>query len=125
MEMSQRLTDLRGSIPGCHVAAFIDLSTQMVLAVDARSKQPQERLDLLADRAKALFSTPGVTISDTIGEEQIFDQVVVCSEDNTEAFVRTNADTTEAIGLVCSRSANIDMALRRCQAMLADIGASE
>ncbi|MEM7731936.1 MAG: hypothetical protein AAF280_04035 [Pseudomonadota bacterium] len=94
MDVTRQLCDLRRAISGCHVAALIDLSARMVLACDARSKAPQERMDGLADRAVSLLDAPG--IGDTAP-----DYAIAMSEDNQEIFLRTPTDSSDGLCLVC------------------------
>lgn len=103
MDIARQLSDLRNAIPGCHVAAFIDLSTRMVLAHDARSKAPQERMDGLADRAVSLIDTP--CIGDTTP-----DHAIAISEDNQEIFLRAMSDRSDGLCLVCSHATDTQAA---------------
>lgn len=114
MDIASHLSDLRGRISGCHVAAFIDLSAKMVLAHDARSKLPQERLDGLADRAERLLKTPGLIDG--------ADHVVAVSSDNLEIFIRAE---TESLAFVCNTSADVDQAVEHGQAWFAQVSAHD
>ncbi len=125
MDVSERLSNLRSAVPGCHLAAFIDLSSKMVLAVNARSNQPQERLDVLADQAERLLSAPDVIIEDPAPSQpsaHIPDYVVTSSPENLEVFVRSAGDANEALGLVCAINTDIELALDQCDAILIAIG---
>mgnify|MGYP001799989803 CR=1 FL=1 len=109
MDITEPLAMLRRDIPGCHVAAFLDLSARMTLAHDARSKAPQERLDGLADRAQRLLSVPGLSVPD---------HAVALSPENFELFLRTNENSDDGLALVCGVDTDLDAALTQARAML-------
>ncbi len=105
MEIAAQLSDLRSAIPGCHVAAFVDLSTRMVLAHDTRSKVPQERLDGLADRAVALLDTP-------ITGDVPPDHAIAISADNQEVFLRAVPKSSDGLCLVCGHDTDAQAATK-------------
>ncbi|MEO0371051.1 MAG: hypothetical protein AAF231_06310 [Pseudomonadota bacterium] len=111
MDITAQLSQLRSTIPGCHVAAFIDLSARMVLAQDARGKAPQERMDGLADRAVSLLDTPGIG-ADTP------DHAIALSADNQEVFLRSSEDSSYGLCLVCGLATNTQSAVKAGLTML-------
>jgi hypothetical protein len=119
MNMVEKLASLRAGIPGCHVATFIDLGSKMVMAVDARSKQPQERLDTMADRADRLFASPRVIMTGM--SEHPPDKIVTVTQLNVEAFLRVDGTSEDALGLVCDHSVDIEKAVQLGRALLADM----
>lgn len=102
MDMAAQLSQLRRDIPGCHVAAFVDLDARMVLVLDARSKAPQERLDGLADRARRLLNVPG---------QQDLNHAVAISSANLEVFLRGAAGSEDGLALVCGLETDLEAAL--------------
>ncbi len=119
------LQGLRDAVPGCHVAAFIDISSQMVLAVDARSKQPQERLDTLAERAVELLGASEAVFSEELpastGPVQP-DYALALSPANLEIYLRSAVQPDEALGLVCGLGSDFENALIHGEAALRAIG---
>lgn len=111
MDMAAQLSDLRQAVPGCHVAAFVDLSAKMMMTHDARSKAPQERLDDLAERALRLLTTPGVA-------EPAPDHVVCVSADNLEIFLRADPASDDSLVLVCGLSTDVGTAVQTGLALL-------
>lgn len=114
MDISIRLSDLRRTIPGCHVAAFIDLSARMVLVHDARSKAPQERMDGLADRAVSLLDTPGI-------DQATPNYAMAVSEDNLEIFLRAMSESDDGLCLVCGLDTDPQTAAQAGLSMLRGI----
>lgn len=113
MDMAAKLSDLRQTIPGCHLAAFMDLSARMVLAHDARSKPPQERLDGLADRARRLLNTPDVALN----------HAIAISEDNLEIFLCSAPASEDSLALVCGVETDVYAAIEVGLALLREAGA--
>lgn len=125
LDVAGILGRFRQAVPGCHVAAFIDLTSEMVLAVSARSKQPQERLDALAERAAELFAAPMAALSDAAGVpagDSPPDFFLSVTPENLLAFIRTGTDAPEALGLVCAPGADVEALLRQGSTTLAAIG---
>ncbi len=48
MGVKQLMEDFRRNCPGCHLAAYVDLTTEMVLGFDAETAPRQEQLNRLA-----------------------------------------------------------------------------
>ncbi|MEO0750347.1 MAG: hypothetical protein AAFY25_00940 [Pseudomonadota bacterium] len=109
MDMPAQLSELRRAVPGCHVAAFVDLSARMVLSHDARSKAPQERLDGLADRARQLLSAPGLPG---------VDHAMAISGDSLELFLGAGDD---GLALVCGTGTDVEAALTHARAVLGGV----
>lgn len=114
MTMAEKLCDLRKMIPGCHVAAYIDLSSKIVLLHDARSKTPQERLDGLADRAARLLGTPGVLQSPLT-------QTAALSADNVEVFLRIDPSSADSLALVCNVETDVEDAAQQGLGLLKEM----
>ena len=115
------LQGLRAAVPNCHVAAFVDLSSQMVLAFDARSKQPQERLDSIAARAAEVLGEADVLISETtpdVPNTAAPDYALALSPTNLEVYLRSTLQPDEALGLICALDVAFEDLLIRGEAAL-------
>lgn len=116
MDIAAQLSDLRRDVSGCHIAAFVDLSAKMVMAHDARSKAPQERLDALADRAERLLNTPDVAPPTVM-------HALAISEHGLEIYLRDASRTDDSLALVCSPDAHVEMAIERGVSLLQGLNA--
>ncbi|MEO0749291.1 MAG: hypothetical protein AAFZ10_13075 [Pseudomonadota bacterium] len=116
MDMAAKLCDLRVALPGCHVAAFVDLSAKMVMAHDARSKALQERLDDLAERALRLITMPGVA-------EPAPDHAICVSADNLEIFLRADPASDDSLVLVCGLRTEVTKAVETGLTLLKEFAA--
>jgi hypothetical protein len=58
MGIADQLTAMRRDFPACRVATFADLSSGLVLFTSTSRRLPQERLDALCARARALLLDP-------------------------------------------------------------------
>ena len=101
MNIYRHLSELRKAIPDCHLAAFIDLNANMVMAHEARSKPPQERLDGLADQAERLLKAPGM--------DGPIDHVLIVSGENLEVFGKGAAD---GVAMVCGLDTSVEKAVQ-------------
>jgi hypothetical protein len=122
MGIADQLTALRRDFPACRVATFADLSSGLVLFTSAASRLPQDRLDALSNRARALFAGPvGQTGAALLGGA--VQQAVLADDDGLVVLVRSPAEPDEA--MICHCDAGIDLAAfaTRARRELAALGA--
>jgi hypothetical protein len=122
MGIADQLTALRRDFPACRVATFADLSSGLVLFTSASSRLPQDRLDALSSRARALFAGPaGQTGAALLGGP--VQQAVMSDAEGLIVLVRSPAEPDEA--MICHCDADIDLPAfaARAQRELAALGA--
>jgi hypothetical protein len=103
MKVADELDKLREEVNGCHVAAFADISTGLVLSVSALRRPPQEDLDALSARAAEILDGPAAATLDEPPE-----LALDMSAEHTVAFVRSRTEPSEV--LCCVGSAVMDVA---------------
>lgn len=127
MSVSEGLNNLRAAVPGCQLAAFIDLQASMVLAVSAQTKQRQELLGALADSASRHLPMDESALAGclTSGDSAAApDSAILLSATGTVAFVRSPAEPNEAVCVSCSPNVAIDAIIDRARSAVFDMGAA-
>jgi hypothetical protein len=122
MGIADQLTALRRDFPACRVATFADLSSGLVLFTSAASRVPQDRLDALSNRARALFAgSAGEAGAALLGGP--VQEAVFADEDGLVVLVRSPTEPDEA--MICHCDAGIDLAAfaARARRELAALGA--
>ena len=129
--MSQVVTDavqsFRTQVPECFVAALVDMSTGMLLAVDTLDEtQNDEDLDLLAAATFDLFQGRNVGIirdvfADRTGahsERHYFQEMMVNSDDLVHLFLRSAQHQDLVAVVICRRVTNIGMLFAQARLVL-------
>ncbi|MEM1352085.1 MAG: hypothetical protein AAGF27_07055 [Pseudomonadota bacterium] len=109
--IGEELTGLRGSLPGCEVVAFADLSTGMVLASSTSSRHAQEKLDALCDAGRDALSGPlaqDVSRAFGIDDAVVFQMAFLGDERGIMCFVRARRPAEEALCFVLSPDAPLE-----------------
>jgi hypothetical protein len=108
MGIADQLTALRQEFPACRVATFADLSSGLVLFTSAASRLPQDRLDALSARARALFAGPvGQTGAALLGGA--VEQAVMADEDGEGLIVLVRSPSEPDEAMICHCDAGIDL----------------
>ncbi|MGB5557921.1 MAG: hypothetical protein WBN04_07900 [Paracoccaceae bacterium] len=123
-----QLKALREEFAECQVVALADLSSGIVLCVSAKDKQPQERLDALcATAAELLDGKTAVSFANALELPQVsaVRQSVVTTQSETIIFLRSPADTPEALICVCSPTIDVAAMLEAAKTKFDRIAASQ
>ena len=134
--LSQVVTDavrtFRRQVPECIIAALVDMSTGMLLAVDtADDSSADEDLDLLAAATFDLFQGRNVTIIQDVftgrGATSVrhsFQEMVVNSDDLVHLFLRSAHHQDLVAVVVCRRVTNIGMLFAQARLVLKQMDAA-
>lgn len=99
MGVSETLGNVMKAYPQARLVAFADLSSQMILASQARDEVTQEHLDRLCQQARASFDDPLFGLSvEAFGEPNA---AVVMGRNTLRVFVRSEAEPADALCCVC------------------------
>jgi hypothetical protein len=122
MGIAEQLNALRADYPACRVATFADLSSGLVLFTSAAARMPQERLDALSGRARALLAGPAGAVGAALLGAPV-DHAVGSDGEAILVLVRSPTEPDEA--LICHCDADIDVAAftARASQELAALGA--
>lgn len=110
MNVNQELEAFREGVPGCEVAALVDLSTTMVLSTSVGARIPQEELDALAASAQDVLLGPLAEAALSNGEDAAPEalQGLIATHAETRAYLRGSVERNEALVCVCTTSANLE-----------------
>ena len=124
MILDKALQDAVKNVPEALAAGFVDIDSGMLLAVKTVDSHPSEVMDLLAAATGDLFQGPNVTSIENIfkkmrGTEHdnnhYFQEVIVNSENLVHVFLRSKANQSYVLTIVCRKSVNLGMALTRAR----------
>jgi hypothetical protein len=128
MSVSEALDMFRAAVPGCHLVAFVDLESSMVLSVSTQIKQRQELLSALGESASCHLPMKQDSLSKCLSikeESAPPDVAVLLSATGTVAFVRSLSEPNEALCCGCSPNVAVDAIIDRARATLNDMEAAE
>jgi hypothetical protein len=125
--MSQVVTEtvraFRAHVPECTIAALVDMSTGMLLAVDTLEEYPGDELDLLAAATFDLFQGRNVgIIADVLNggkaDRHYFQEMVVHSDTLLHIFLRSMKNPELVAVVVCRRAANMGMLFAQARVVM-------
>jgi hypothetical protein len=122
MGIADQLNALRADFPACRVATFADLSSGLVLFTSAASRMPQDRLDALSGRARALLAGRAAAAgADLLGGP--VDIAVASDGGALVVLVRSPAEPDEAMICHCDEGIDLGPFTARAARELAALGA--
>ncbi|QGJ68421.1 Hypothetical protein PBC10988_0800 [Planctomycetales bacterium 10988] len=130
MSLDQALSKMRGVVPECVAAGYVDMSTGMLLGVATVDSHPQEVLDLVAAATADLFQGDNVRAIEKLFRKSrgvaedgkhYFNEMLVMSDNLLHVFIRGKKYHDHALVAVTRNSANIGMALTKTRAALAEV----
>jgi hypothetical protein len=121
MGIADQLNALRADFPACRVATFADLSSGLVLFTSSAARMPQDRLDGLTARARALVGPASEAGAGLLAAR--VDHAVASEGEALFVLVRSPVEPDEA--LICQCDADIDLTAFTARAAreLASLGA--
>jgi hypothetical protein len=119
--ISEELLAFRQRVPGCHVIAFADLSTGMVLASCTSEQVTQEKLDALCNSGfDTLFgvNNTGLLQQSQGGSGEAPKAAVVATEAEIQCFVCALHPAQEALCFVISEHLLLDELFEEARSLL-------
>ena len=130
--MSQVVTEtvraFRTQVPECVIAALVDMSTGMLLAVDTLDDYSGDELDLLAAATFDLFQGRNVgIIADVVNggkaDRRYFQEMVVHSAAMLHIFLRSAKNPDLVAVVICRRATNMGMLLAQARVVMKQMDA--
>lgn len=124
MLLDKALQDTVKNVPEALAAGFVDIDSGMLLAVKTVDSHPSEVMDLLAAATGDLFQGPNVVSIENIfkkmrgtehDKKHYFQEVIVNSDNLVHVFLRSKANQSYVLTVVCRKSVNLGMALTRAR----------
>lgn len=118
------------SIPECVAGGYVDMSTGMLISVKTVESHPQEVLDFVGAATADLFQGANVVTIEKMFKKNrgleddgyhYFQEILVFSDNLLHIFQRCKNHPDHAVVWVCSKAANIGMALTKARMSLAGI----
>lgn len=102
---SDHIHALRAEIPGCRLVAFGDVQTRLMLKASHGAEVRREKLDQLSEEAAFCFEMSDIT--DCAGQGR--NHVLVLTLEDMRVFVRSAANTSDFLCLVCDLQSDPDI----------------
>jgi hypothetical protein len=129
-KLNQALAIAMSSIPECLAAAYVDLTSGLLMAVNTVESLPTEVMDMLAAASSDLFAGKSVvtienmfkkTRGQAMNSHHFFQEVIVNSDHTIHVFLRGKRHPEHIACFVCNKSVNLGMALATSRAVLSDL----
>lgn len=114
MTLSDRLDELRHTVPSCTLASFGDIATGLALRTSASRLHKQDYLEEVLRQASRNFA-----LSDLVTEEN--DLVVVAIPDEVRIFVRSKARNFDIVCCVCKSASDIPLVAHSARKILIEM----
>ncbi len=114
MTLQKHLDDLRGSVTGCDLAAFADLSSKLVLRSSSVNSIPRERMDQLCSVAKQCFElTEAAQDLENASSTAAHRCAIVFSSRDSLVFVGAADDPDDVTCITVDAGHDLDAAVTR------------
>lgn len=116
--VTRQLDGLRDRLPGCVLAAYGDVSAQLVLRSSADAPWPQEKLDDLCKSGARQFA-----LADRLAPHRDTDQprtAVVATRKDVRVYVGGGQASSDLLCCVCSAGTATDPVVEAVQALMAE-----
>lgn len=123
MAIAEHLKALQDEFIDCQIAAYVDLSAKMVLSSSTQLAVPQEKLDLLCQKAAAILANEDAATFLSGDAAEPLQSAIIVLGDSVNVFHRSPADPDEALCCVCAVGVDIETFLSSAQNGVAAIGA--
>ena len=112
---------MRGSVPGCTLVAFADLSSGMVLCTSAAAKRPQEELDALSTQATEMLSGAAAQSATALLEEERATLAVALTPRDMHVVCRAEGSGDEVLICLCAHGTDLSQVVDSARSALAGI----
>lgn len=113
------------SVPDCIAAAYVDMSTGLLLSVTHVGHYDHGHLEFVAAKTADIFQGPSIAgIEETwkkyrkqpADDHHFFQEIIILSDNQLHMFMRGKRHTNHAIVFICRKSANIGMVIAKSRA---------
>lgn len=114
MSLSDRLDELRQSVPGCSLVSFGELSSGLALRTSASKPYKHEYLEEILQQADLNFALSDFT---TQGN----DLIIVATPEEVRVFVRSLGEDSDVICCVCNSASEVPLIVESAQQLLLEM----
>ncbi len=125
MSLDSVLQQSMMSVPECISAAYVDMSTGLLLSVAHVGDYDHAHLEFVAAKTADIFQGPSIAaIEDQwkkwrkqpLDAKHFFQEIFIVSENQLHMFIRCKRHTDHAIVYVTRKSANVGMVIAKSRA---------
>lgn len=124
MDVTALLDGFRSDVGGCDIAAFADLSSQMILCVSSSTKHAQEDLDALTETAASVLGGAMLEGAAALLDGHQAQSIVSMTPLEARVYLRSEKSGNEVLICVCAADADIGKIATQGAKTLAEITAS-
>jgi hypothetical protein len=115
------------SVPDCIAAAYVDMSTGLLLAVTHVGNYDHGHLEFVAAKTADIFQGPSIAgIEETwkkyrkqpMDDHHFFQEIIILSDNQLHMFIRCKRHADHAIVFITRKSANIGMVIAKSRAAI-------
>jgi hypothetical protein len=112
------------SVPECVAAAYVDMSTGLLLSVKAIGNYEMSHFEFVAAKTADLFQGPSIVAIENqwkqwrrqpMDNKHYFQEMLVVSDHQLHMFMRCKRNTDHAIVYITRKSANIGMLIAKAR----------
>lgn len=119
MSVQEELDELRKSVAECHLVAFADLDSQLVLVSSSATRSTRDTLDALCAEVASIFAVADAADGDSGLARS--DTGLTMSPDGLSLFLRDAEERSEALCCVCAGTVDVDDLFTQSKATLTRI----
>jgi hypothetical protein len=121
------------SVPECIAAAYVDMSTGLLLSVCHIGNYDQGHLEFVAAKTADLFQGPSIAaIEDQWkkwrkqppSDKHFFQEMLIVSDNQVHMFMRGKTHIDHAVVFITRKNANVGMVIAKARASLAPLEAA-
>jgi hypothetical protein len=118
------------SIPECVAAAYIDMSTGLMLADMAVGNYDRSYFEFVAAKTADIFQGPAIVDIENVwkkhrnhplDDRHFFQEMLIVSDNSLHMFIRCKRNTDHAVVFITRKTANIGMAIAKSRASISPL----
>jgi hypothetical protein len=121
------------SVPECIAAAYVDMSTGLLLSVTAVGSYDRSHFEFVAAKTADIFQGPSIVAIEKmwkqyrkqpLDDRHFFQEMMIVSENMLHMFIRCKRNNDHAVVFITRKDANIGMVIAKSRASIPQLEAA-